>query len=250
MDDGQHNYSSVPFEARYLAFLETIAQLRPRLHRYCSRMTGSVMDGEDVVQDALFEAYRKLDHMTRGAIGIAASASSPEKRRWSAASLPVPSERDAQRFFAANRFFWLRLIFLRVSADMVRFGFAFFSAWYFAQRRFVASIIRRRPAADIVLRGFDGSTVRFLRLLAPLSAPMAARTAFRRLSSFDASSCNAAMMFMCLLVRSWIQESLTYKIKIHPPSISDSGFFALINTFKSVSGTKARALGSLFTYLK
>ena len=50
-----------PFEARYLAFLETITQLRPRLHRYCSRMTGSAMDGEDVVQDALFEAYRKLD---------------------------------------------------------------------------------------------------------------------------------------------------------------------------------------------
>ena len=50
-----------PFDARYLAFLETITQLRPRLHRYCSRMTGSVMDGEDVVQDALFEAYRKLD---------------------------------------------------------------------------------------------------------------------------------------------------------------------------------------------
>jgi RNA polymerase sigma-70 factor (ECF subfamily) len=49
------------FDTRYLAFLETIAQLRPRLHRYCSRMTGSVMDGEDVVQDALFEAYRKLD---------------------------------------------------------------------------------------------------------------------------------------------------------------------------------------------
>jgi RNA polymerase sigma-70 factor (ECF subfamily) len=27
----------------------------------CSRMTESVMDGEDIVQDALFEAYRKLD---------------------------------------------------------------------------------------------------------------------------------------------------------------------------------------------
>jgi len=27
----------------------------------CARMTGSVMDGEDVVQEALFEAYRKLD---------------------------------------------------------------------------------------------------------------------------------------------------------------------------------------------
>ena len=44
-----------------MAFLETITQLRPQLHRYCSRMTGSVMDGEDVVQDALFQAYRKLE---------------------------------------------------------------------------------------------------------------------------------------------------------------------------------------------
>jgi len=49
------------FDARYLAFLETIASLRPKLHRYCSRMTGSVLDGEDVVQDVLFQAYRKLD---------------------------------------------------------------------------------------------------------------------------------------------------------------------------------------------
>ena len=50
-----------PFDARYLAFLETVSQIRPRLHRYCARMTGSVIDGEDIVQDALFEAYRKLD---------------------------------------------------------------------------------------------------------------------------------------------------------------------------------------------
>jgi RNA polymerase sigma-70 factor, ECF subfamily len=49
------------FDARYRAFLETVTQLRPRLHRYCARMTGSVMDGEDVAQEALFEAYRKLD---------------------------------------------------------------------------------------------------------------------------------------------------------------------------------------------
>jgi len=49
------------FEARYLAFLETVTRLRPDLHRYCSRMTGSVFDGEDVVQEALFQAYRKLE---------------------------------------------------------------------------------------------------------------------------------------------------------------------------------------------
>src|SRR5712692_865297 len=61
MDDLRDMDAPGPFEARYLAFLETITSLRPSLHRYCSRMTGSVMDGEDVVQDALFQAYRKLD---------------------------------------------------------------------------------------------------------------------------------------------------------------------------------------------
>src|ERR1700736_4046617 len=55
----QENLGS--FDARYLAFLETVTELRPSLHRYCSRMTGSVMDGEDVVQEALLQAYRKLD---------------------------------------------------------------------------------------------------------------------------------------------------------------------------------------------
>src|SRR5579859_3072489 len=60
-DMGSHNSPAGIFDARYVAFLETISQLRPRLHSYCSRMTGSVMDGEDVVQDALFEAYRKLE---------------------------------------------------------------------------------------------------------------------------------------------------------------------------------------------
>ncbi|MEA2874150.1 MAG: hypothetical protein QOH67_4126 [Hyphomicrobiales bacterium] len=33
-----------------------LAELRPKLHRYCARMTGSVIDGEDVVQDALLKA--------------------------------------------------------------------------------------------------------------------------------------------------------------------------------------------------
>src|SRR5260370_15734013 len=61
MDLNQQAEPSGPVEARYLAFLETISSLRPSLHRYCARMTGSVMDGEDVVQEALFEAYRKLD---------------------------------------------------------------------------------------------------------------------------------------------------------------------------------------------
>ena len=60
-DPDQYVDLSGRLEKRYLAFLETISSLRPILHRYCARMTGSVMDGEDVVQEALFEAYRKLD---------------------------------------------------------------------------------------------------------------------------------------------------------------------------------------------
>jgi len=31
-------------------------QLRPRLHRYCARMVGSVLDGEDIVQEAMLRA--------------------------------------------------------------------------------------------------------------------------------------------------------------------------------------------------
>jgi RNA polymerase sigma-70 factor (ECF subfamily) len=36
------------------------AALRPKLHRYCARMTGSVIDGEDVVQAALMKAVEAL----------------------------------------------------------------------------------------------------------------------------------------------------------------------------------------------
>src|SRR5258708_12264144 len=61
MENQHDSNASGPFETRYLAFLETITSLRPSLHRYCTRMTGSVLDGEDVVQDALFQAYRKLE---------------------------------------------------------------------------------------------------------------------------------------------------------------------------------------------
>src|SRR6476620_5122395 len=33
-----------------------LARMRPKLHRYCARMVGSVIDGEDVLQDALIKA--------------------------------------------------------------------------------------------------------------------------------------------------------------------------------------------------
>ena len=35
--------------------MRMLAELRPRLHRYCARMTGSAVDGEDVVQETMLK---------------------------------------------------------------------------------------------------------------------------------------------------------------------------------------------------
>ena len=45
---------------RFLAFVATV---RPDLHRYCARMTGSISDGEDIVQDTLARAYYALSEV-------------------------------------------------------------------------------------------------------------------------------------------------------------------------------------------
>src|SRR5712672_2474272 len=37
-----------------------VGELRPKLHRYCARMTGSAVDGEDIVQDAMIKAFTAL----------------------------------------------------------------------------------------------------------------------------------------------------------------------------------------------
>lgn len=44
-------------------FLELVAGIRPELHRYCTRMTGSVTDGEDVVQETLARACYELPQL-------------------------------------------------------------------------------------------------------------------------------------------------------------------------------------------
>ena len=44
-----------------------LAAMRPRLHRYCARMVGSAIDGEDVLQDALIKAVQAF--RVAGAIG-------------------------------------------------------------------------------------------------------------------------------------------------------------------------------------
>src|SRR5712672_4347118 len=44
-----------------------LARMRPKLHRYCARMVGSVIDGEDVLQDALVKAVESF--VSAGEIG-------------------------------------------------------------------------------------------------------------------------------------------------------------------------------------
>jgi RNA polymerase sigma-70 factor, ECF subfamily len=47
-----------------------LVEMRPRLHRYCARMVGSVIDGEDVLQDALIKAVESF--------GLAGPIGNPE----------------------------------------------------------------------------------------------------------------------------------------------------------------------------
>jgi RNA polymerase sigma-70 factor, ECF subfamily len=44
-------------------FERWVGDLRPKLHRYCARMTGSAVDGEDIVQDALIKALTALPNV-------------------------------------------------------------------------------------------------------------------------------------------------------------------------------------------
>src|SRR5262245_32604872 len=45
-------------------FLGLVAEVRPELHRYCARLTGSVIEGEDIVQEALAKAFYTLSLST------------------------------------------------------------------------------------------------------------------------------------------------------------------------------------------
>jgi RNA polymerase sigma-70 factor (ECF subfamily) len=52
---------SVVTEAdKHKAIEKLLVEMRPKLHRYCARMTGSVIDGEDVLQEVLVRALEIL----------------------------------------------------------------------------------------------------------------------------------------------------------------------------------------------
>jgi RNA polymerase sigma factor (sigma-70 family) len=54
---GEHSSNA----ERRAELLALAGELRPELHRYCSRLMGSVIEGEDVVQDTLAKALVALD---------------------------------------------------------------------------------------------------------------------------------------------------------------------------------------------
>lgn len=49
--------------ADWMEFLALANEIRPELHRYCARLMGSVIDGEDAVQDTLVSAYMSLNEL-------------------------------------------------------------------------------------------------------------------------------------------------------------------------------------------
>ena len=52
-----------PIGDRRAGLLALAGELRPELHRYCARLMGSVIDGEDVVQDTLVRAFAALQDL-------------------------------------------------------------------------------------------------------------------------------------------------------------------------------------------
>jgi RNA polymerase sigma factor (sigma-70 family) len=54
---------SAPPTERHAQLLALAGELRPELHRYCARLMGSVIEGEDVVQDTFARAFVALDEL-------------------------------------------------------------------------------------------------------------------------------------------------------------------------------------------
>jgi len=87
------------------AFEAKLGAMRPRLHRYCARMTGSTIDGEDVVQDALMKAFAArasfgaLDNAESWLLRIAHNAALDFLRR--RARQPILEDEEALDLVAA-----------------------------------------------------------------------------------------------------------------------------------------------------
>jgi RNA polymerase sigma-70 factor, ECF subfamily len=74
-------------DAARAAFDRLLGELRPKLHRYCARMSGSVIDGEDAVQETLvkaieaFPSFASIDNPEAWLFRIAHNATLDLRRR-------------------------------------------------------------------------------------------------------------------------------------------------------------------------
>ncbi len=64
MDSSCGTTVTMPDTSNNRAFDRILVSLRPKLHRYCARMVGSVIDAEDIVQEAMVKAIKSLPRMT------------------------------------------------------------------------------------------------------------------------------------------------------------------------------------------
>ena len=72
--------------------------LRPKLHRFCARMTGSVVDGEDAVQETLLKALRSapdVENVEAWVFRIARNAATDLLRRRARNERPMTEDGDA-----------------------------------------------------------------------------------------------------------------------------------------------------------
>jgi RNA polymerase sigma factor (sigma-70 family) len=84
-------------------FEDRLTALRPRLHRYCARMTGSTVDGEDVLHDTLVKALGaraegvRVDNLEGWLFRIAHNASLDLLRRGARSTVvPLSDEFEAE----------------------------------------------------------------------------------------------------------------------------------------------------------
>jgi RNA polymerase sigma-70 factor (ECF subfamily) len=73
---------SSPNRDREAELLALAGELRPELHRYCARLMGSVIDGEDVVQDTIIRAVVALQDLALQDLALQDPEAMPPLRPW------------------------------------------------------------------------------------------------------------------------------------------------------------------------
>jgi Sigma-70 region 2 len=102
---------SSPPTARQAQLLALAGELRPELHRYCARLMGSVIEGEDVVQDTFARAFVALDEIEETRHSAPGCSGSPTTARWTCCAAarsarPSPSRRPTRSPIRRAQILW------------------------------------------------------------------------------------------------------------------------------------------------